>query len=270
MNLEKLCQETVAIAVDAGQYILNERKTFSHSGIEMKGIHDFVTYADRTSENMIIERLRQILHGSDFLAEESSKEDTRSECLWIIDPLDGTTNFIHGLPLFSVSIALHVEGELVLGVIYEPNLNECFYAWKNGGAWLNEKAIRVSKTPEITNSLLATGFPYNDYQYLESYMEFLKFTIEKTRGLRRLGSAALDLAWVACGRFEGFYEYGLKPWDVAAGACIVSEAGGTVTDFRNNNDYLYGKEIIASNGIIHDTLCNEIREFFFKGKKTEI
>jgi myo-inositol-1(or 4)-monophosphatase len=269
MDFEKLCKQTITVAVDAGQYILNERKSFSNAKIEMKGIHDFVTYVDRASENMIIDRLSNILPGSTFLAEESYNENTESECMWIIDPLDGTTNFIHGLPLFTVSIALLFNRELVLGVIYEPNLNECYYAWKNGGARLNDAEIRISQTNEMTNSLLATGFPYYDYQHLDSYIEFLKFTIEKTRGLRRLGSAALDLAWVACGRFEGFYEYGLRPWDVAAGACIVSEAGGKVTDFMQSNNYLFGREVIATNGKIHDELCREIQEFFFKGKKIQ-
>jgi myo-inositol-1(or 4)-monophosphatase len=207
------------------------------------------------------------LPGSAFLAEESPQKEHSSEFRWIIDPLDGTTNFIHGLPLFSISIALMNNNDLVLGVIREPNLNESFYAWKNGGAWLNNSQIKVSGTTLMANSLLVTGFPYYDYRHLDSFMEFLKFTVEETRGIRRLGSAALDLAWVACGRFEAFYEYGLQPWDVAAGACIVTEAGGKVTDFQNGENYIFGKEIIASNGLIHNNLSNEIQEFFFKGKK---
>ncbi len=267
MNLEKLCSQTAEIAIEAGQFILSERKNFSLSDVETKGIHDFVTYIDKNSEELIIKKLSAVLPGSEFLAEESSPKITGSEFRWIIDPLDGTTNFIHGLPLFSISIALMRNDELLLGVIVEPNLNEIFYAWKNGRAWLNRKKIQVSETTLMTNSLLATGFPYYDYSHLDSFMEFLKFTVEETRGIRRLGSAALDLAWVACGRFEAFYEYGLRPWDVAAGACIVYEAGGKVTDFQNGENYVFGKEIIASNGLIHNSLSNEIQEFFFHGKK---
>lgn len=267
MNYEALCLKTTEIAVEAGKYIINERSKLQKGDIQSKGMHDFVTYVDRTSEQMIIEKLSELLPESTFLAEESKDQSKQSGLMWIIDPLDGTTNFIHGLPLFTVSIALLHKDQLVLGVIYEPNLRECYYAWKEGGAWLNGSKIQVSQTALMTNSLLATGFPYYDYHHLDAFMEFLKFTVEETRGLRRLGSAALDLAWVACGRFEGFYEYGLSPWDVAAGACIVQEAGGKITDFMNRNNFLFGKEVIATNKIIHDQLCNEIQAFFFKGKK---
>jgi len=267
MDYRKLCEKTCMIAREAGQYVMNERKMLKSTDIQNKGLHDFVTYVDRSSEQMIIERLTAILPESTFLAEESVANPELSDLMWIIDPLDGTTNYIHGVPLYTVSIALMHRNELVVGVIYEPNLDECYYAWKQGGAWLNNKEIKVSQTSLMTNSLLATGFPYYDYSHLDAFMEFLKFTVEQTRGLRRLGSAALDLAWVACGRFEGFYEYGLSPWDVAAGACIVSEAGGKVTDFQNGSNFLFGKEIIATNQRVHGQLCNEIRAFFFGGKR---
>ncbi len=267
MNYEVLCLQTTEIAAKAGKYIAGERNNFKKGDIETKGIHDFVSYVDRHSEQLIIKKLYDLLPEATFLAEEKFSESEHSDLMWIIDPLDGTTNFIHGLPLFTVSIALLHKKQLVLGVIYEPNLNECYYAWKNGGAWMNGNRIEVSKTLSMSNSLLATGFPYYDYNHLDAFFEFLKFTVEETRGLRRLGSAALDLAWVACGRFEGFYEYGLRPWDVAAGACIVNEAGGKITDFLNTENYLFGGEIIATNSFIHDQLCNEIQAFFFKGKK---
>jgi len=270
MNLQQLCLDTVTIARNAGLYIRNEQKLFKQSEIETKGMHDFVTYVDKSSEQYIIEHLSKLLPESTFLAEESASISESSDVMWIIDPLDGTTNFIHGLPLYSVSIALYHANKIVLGVIYEPNTDECFYAWKGGGAWLNNNRITVSKTVSISDSLLATGFPYYDYQHLDAFMEFLKFTVLQTRGLRRLGSAALDMAWVACGRFEGFYEYGLRPWDIAAGACIVKEAGGIVTDFNNTSEFLFGKEVIASNGFIHDQLCNEIQDYFFRGKTMKL
>jgi myo-inositol-1(or 4)-monophosphatase len=266
MDYREICLRVVNIAREAGRYIQNERKQISSEDVLTKGIHDFVTYVDKTSEQMIIQKLEQLLPHSEFLAEESGQKTGNNDLLWIIDPLDGTTNFIHQLPLFTVSIALYENQKPVAGVIYEPNLDECFYAWHKGGAFLNEIPIRVSETANLNNSLLATGFPYYDYQHLDAFMEFLKFTIKETRGLRRLGSAALDMAWVACGRFEAFYEYGLRPWDVAAGICIIEEAGGKTSDFHNGPNYLYGKEIIASNGLVHNELFEKIQEYFFYKK----
>lgn len=263
MDLSKLCQKVLEIAKIAGDYAKQQQKTKRSSlNIQEKKLHDFVTEVDKTSEQMIVERLQKLIPNAGFIAEENDNAKKTTEWLWFIDPLDGTTNFIHNLPLFSISIALMHNDELVLGVIYEPNFNEMFYAWKNGGAWMNNQQINVSKTTSLNNSLLATGFPFHDYSLLEQYISFLKYTIKHTRGLRRLGSAALDLAWVACGRFDGFYEYGLKPWDVAAGVCIVSEAGGHTTDFNNGRNFIFGQEIISTNGLIHQELVAAIRKFF--------
>lgn len=176
--------------------------------------------------------------------------------------MDGTTNFIHGLPIFSISIALAHKNEIIAGVIYEINQDECFYAWKNGGAFLNGKQIYVSKTDKLDDSLLATGFPYYDYSRLDAYLQLFKHFMQNTRGVRRLGSAAVDLAYVACGRFDGFYEYGLNPWDVAAGIILVKEAGGNCIDFNEGKDYLYGREIIASNKNIQKELFESLQIFF--------
>lgn len=154
------------------------------------------------------------------------------------------------------------EDEIVLGVVFEPNLDECFYAWKGGGAFLNEKPISVSAQAELKNTLLATGFPYYDYGKLNGYMELFTWFARNTSGLRRLGSAAVDLVYTACGRFEGFYEYGLHPWDVAAGAFIVQQAGGTVTDFSGKNDFIFGKELLASNTILHNELLTAVKDHF--------
>jgi myo-inositol-1(or 4)-monophosphatase len=171
---------------------------------------------------------------------------------WIIDPLDGTTNFIHGVPVYSISIALMEGPELILGVIYEINLKECFYTWKGSPSYLNGLEINVSVTDKVRDSLFATGFPYYDYGRLDPYLHFFRYLMENSHGLRRLGSAAADLAYVACGRFDGFYEYGLSPWDVAAGALIVKNAGGAVSDFNGKDDFIFGKEIIATNGSVFD------------------
>jgi myo-inositol-1(or 4)-monophosphatase len=179
---------------------------------------------------------------------------------WIIDPLDGTTNFIHGIPLYTVSIALEKDNELVVGVVFEVNLGECFYAWKNGGAWMNESRIAVSEASQLRNALCATGFPYKDFPHLTRYFDTLRFLFQNSRGVRRIGSAALDLAYVACGRFDAFYEYNLNPWDVAGGALIVKEAGGTVSDFSGGTNFLHGKEIAATNKGVYKEFLNAIVE----------
>ncbi len=261
MDYKILCLEVASIAKKVGQHIKDRRSELMSNDIHVKGLHDYVTVVDKEAERMIVSELSQLLPDSTFLTEEKTIEQIDSDKVWIVDPLDGTTNFIHGVPCFSVSIALSVKNNPVIGVIYEPNYDECFYAWENGGAYLNGEPISVSNTENMNDSLLATGFPYSDYKYLDGYMEFLKFTMKKTKGLRRLGSAAVDLAWVANGRFDGFYEYGLNAWDIAAGICIVKEAGGIVTDFNNGNNMLFGKELIATNNNIHKELSKHIQSF---------
>jgi len=177
--------------------------------------------------------------------------EERGDIRWVIDPLDGTTNFAHGLPWFCTSLALEVEGEIVLGIVYNPVLKECFSAIKEKGAFLNQKPIRVSQTKELGKALLATGFPYDIQQNPEPVMTRFRNMIMHARGVRRAGSAALDLCYVACGRFDGFWEERLHPWDTAAGMLIVQEAGGRVSDFSNNFYSIYGKEILATNGFLH-------------------
>jgi myo-inositol-1(or 4)-monophosphatase len=231
-----------------------QRKSFDASKIETKGMHDLVSYVDQESEQRIIAALELLLPDAGFIAEEGTNQKIGEHYNWVIDPLDGTTNYIQGVPIYAVSIGLLEDNELVLGVVYEVGRDECFYAWKDGGAYLNGERIYVSERADIHDALLATGFPYNDFSKLDTYLEMLKWTMTNARGVRRLGSAATDLAYVACGRFEAFWEYDLKPWDVAAGAVIVKEAGGTVTDFRGGNDFLFGKEIIATNGLVKLTI----------------
>ena len=257
---QKLTLATCEIARTVGKYMANERKGFDDSKIENKGLHDLVSYVDKASEEFIIAKLQELLPESGFIAEEGTNDKRGERFNWVIDPLDGTTNYIQGIPLYAVSIGLLDGEELVLGVVYEVGRDECFYAWKNGGAYLNGQTIRVSDRREIHEALLATGFPYNDFSKMESYMIFLEWAMKNARGVRRLGSAATDLVYVACGRFEAFWEYDLKPWDVAAGAVIVKEAGGTVTDYKGGENYLFGKEIVASNLWLKDLIIQKIND----------
>ncbi|MEI6574733.1 MAG: inositol monophosphatase family protein [Bacteroidota bacterium] len=247
MNFELICKEVESLVRQAGQFIQEAASQFRSGDIETKSENNFVSWVDKGAEQMLVEGLRKILPGSGFIVEESTTTEEILEYTWIIDPLDGTTNFIHAVPIYCVSVGLMHKNVMVLGIILEVNSEECFYAWEGGGAWMNGKAIQVTKTETVKDSLLATGFPYYDYGRLEPFIELLRYTMQNTHGIRRLGSAAADLAWVACGRFDGFYEYGLSPWDVAAGIVIIREAGGVLSDFEGKDNYLFGKEIIATN-----------------------
>lgn len=261
VSYKELCELTCEIARSTGRFMAEERKGFDDSKIENKGLHDLVSYVDKESEKRIIAGLEKLLPESGFIAEEGTSDKHGERFNWVIDPLDGTTNYIQGVPVYAVSIGLLDADKLVLGVVYEVGRDECFYAWKGGGAYLNGSPVRVSGRGDVHDALLATGFPYNDFSKMNSYMEFLEWTMKNARGVRRLGSAATDLAYVACGRFDAFWEYDLKPWDVAAGAIIVNEAGGTVFDYNGGDNYLFGKEIVASNGLLDDLIHNKIREY---------
>jgi myo-inositol-1(or 4)-monophosphatase len=260
--MQKLCLDVCELTKQVSVFIKNERKKFSTERIEIKGKNDFVSYVDKTSEKQLVERLSVLLPEAGFIAEEGTSTKKGVNYNWIIDPLDGTTNFIHGIPCFAISIALMRDNKIVLGVVYEINLDECFYAWEGSKAYLNGVEISVSKAPTLADSLLATGFPYYDYDRQDEYMNLLKYFMKHTHGIRRLGSAATDLAYVACGRFDGFYEYSLQPWDVAAGAFIVQQAGGKVTDFKGNDDYIFGKEIVAGNGLCFTEFLNSVKMHF--------
>lgn len=262
MQLSEITLQVCQAARRAGAFIAAEAKQFSSDRIEYKGLNDLVSYVDRTAEEMLVNDLEKILPGAGFITEENTASAYSDEYSWIIDPLDGTTNFIHGIPAFAVSIALQYRGELVSGVVYEVNRDECFYATKGEGANMNGASIRVTTVATLQRSLLATGFPYTMFEQTEVYLKTLRYFMEHTHGLRRIGSAAVDLAYVACGRFEGFFEYNLNAWDVAAGALIVQEAGGTVSDFKGGNAYVFGREIIASNTLIHAEMERVIRSSF--------
>lgn len=261
LQYQQLCLSVCEIARKAGSFIADERKHFNLAKVENKGLHDLVSYVDKTSEKQIIEAISVLLPESGFIAEEGTSTKKGDKFNWVIDPLDGTTNFIQGVPVYAVSIGLLESDELVLGVVYEIGRDECFYAWKGGKAYLNETEIHVSATSQMHDALLATGFPYSNFSQLDTYLGLLRWAMTESRGVRRLGSAATDLAYVACGRFDSFFEYDLKPWDVAAGAFIVQQAGGKLSDFNRGSDYLFGGQIIASNAEIHAEMQTRVDEF---------
>lgn len=246
-------------AREAGQILLE--KFGRKIGISKKGDINLVTEADLTSEKLIIERIKSYYPKHSILAEESGEAvilggDTKWK--WIIDPLDGTTNFAHGYPCFCVTLALEHNGEIVVGVTFDPTRNELFAAEKGRGATLNNKPIRVSDTEELSEALIVTGFPY-DFKQKENFARHLTEFLLNSRGVRRDGSAAIDMAYIACGRFDGFWEEGLNPWDVAAGFLLIEEAGGQVSYYNGDKFSIYKPPICASNGLIHSQMLEILR-----------
>lgn len=262
MQLEQITKQVIEVSKQAGDFIRQERKTFNADKIEYKGLNDLVSYVDKTAEGIIVKGLEEILPEAGFVTEEKTKTKIADQYNWIIDPLDGTTNFIHGVPSFSVSIALKEYNELVIGVVYEINLDECFYAWRGSPAYLNGEEIKVSKAPKIADSLIATGFPYYDFSKQPQYIELFTYLMKNCHGLRRLGSAAVDLCYTAAGRFDAFYEYNLNAWDVAAGIVIVRQAGGQVVNFSGGDEVLETRELLATNGKITQEMVGVIEEYF--------
>ena len=225
--------------------------------IDYKGAIDLVTSVDRESERRIVEVLQRNFPGHSILSEEETDlVGGQGDYRWIIDPLDGTTNFAHGYPQFCVSVALEYHGEMILGLVYDPLRRECFRAVKNGGATLNEDPIRISGVRELDKALLATGFPYDQRENAEYYLSFFKAFMIRSQGIRRNGSAALDLCYVACGRIDGFWELKLRPWDTAAGALIVEEAGDRVSGLSGNPFSIWGEDTLASNAAVHEEMVS--------------
>lgn len=249
MNNAALLEGLKTLCSQVGEYISTEAEKFDYLLVEEKGLNDLVSYVDKTAEAKLVEGLQKLLPEAGFITEEGTATSTSEEYRWIIDPLDGTTNFTHGLPIFAISVALIHRETLQIGVVYELNRKEMFSAIKGEGAFLNGKRISVSGRKKLSEGLLATGFPYYDFEQMPSYLKILNEFMQSTHGLRRMGSAAVDLAYVACGRFEGFFEYNLNVWDVAAGCLLVTEAGGTVTDFNGGTDFLFGRQIIAGGNV---------------------
>ncbi|QID18059.1 inositol monophosphatase [Nitrogeniibacter mangrovi] len=242
---------TLSIAIKAarraGNTINRAANDVDRIRVEAKAANDFVTEVDRAAEAAIIETLLDAYPGHGILAEESGRTagNADSEFQWIIDPLDGTTNFIHGFPQYAVSIALAKNGVVEQGVVYDPTRNELFTATKGAGAMLNERRIRVSRRNKLAESLIATGFPFREFDHVDAYLAMFKDVCQKTAGIRRPGAAALDLAYVACGRADGFWELGLSIWDMAAGALLVQEAGGLISDLAGESEYLHTGNVVA-------------------------
>lgn len=260
-------ETAVEIAREAGALLANlfERRI----GYELKGDYDLVTAADRASEKLIVERLLTHFPTHSIVAEEGGGREASQEFCWYVDPLDGTTNFAHGYPMFNVTLALERAGQLIAGVVYEPIRQEMFAAERGGGAYVNNKRIHVSPATQLTDSLLITGFPsYKRHKSVN--VHFFHQVAMTTHGVRRSGSAALDLAYLAAGRAEGFWEFGLNPWDVAAGILLVEEAGGRTSDMRGAARDLRGPHLLATNGHIHDQTLELFREVFAGQYRVEL
>lgn len=257
--------ETAKKAARSAAEIIREFASTESFNVELKAKNDLVTDADVASENQILKTLKEAFPGDSVLAEENHQLKNLPEGrVWIVDPIDGTTNFAHAFPIYCVSIAFWENRKPRVGLILEVVHDELFTAVEGEGAFRNGERIAVSKTEDPASSIIGTGFPYNNLNLINNYLKFLHVLMEKTHGVRRPGSAAWDLCNVACGRYEGFYEYGLQPWDVAAGILIIQEAGGVVSDWAGGENWLFGQRIIAGNKAIHGFLRDEIKKNFTK------
>jgi len=248
----------VKAARRAGSLINRATQDVDLLTVERKGVSDYVSEVDRLAEQAIVETMLEAYPDHAILAEEGGAQG-RSDYLWVIDPLDGTTNFLHGFPQFAVSIGLQIKGVLNLAVVYDPTRNELFTAERGRGAHLNDRRLRVSKQTRLQESLIGTGFPYRDFSYLDDYLKMFRELLPKTAGLRRPGCASLDLAYVAAGRYDGFWEAGLKPWDLAAGVLLIQEAGGLVTDFDGGENYMATGNVVGGNPKVFSQLLQVIQ-----------
>ncbi len=264
MDLQHICQQTIQLTEKVADFIRTERKSFTAAAIEQKGhSSDLVSYVDKQAEEQLVAQLRQILPEAGFITEEGTATHQSDAYNWIVDPLDGTTNFLHGLPVFSVSVGLLYQNQPVMGVVYDVSNRECFSAWKNGGAYCNGKRIQTSVCQELKHSLIATGFPYYEFSRTKEYLAILEQLMQRSRGIRRLGSAAIDMAYVACGRFDSYFEFNINSYDIAAGVAVLLEAGGSISDFYGGQDYLFGRSVIASSTpAIHDELLSLIKTYW--------
>lgn len=258
MNLQQLTLAVCDIAKRAGSYISEERKKFSLDVVERKHAHDYVSYVDKGSETIIVTALRELLPEAGFITEEGSAGHDKEQLLWVVDPLDGTTNFIHQYAPYAVSIALLKGKEIQLGVVYEICTDECFYAWKDGGAYVNSKPIHVSQQ-KIEDALLCLQLPYNSDAYKPIAKHLIDTFYGRCASIRMNGSAAMSLCYVAAGRLDGYAEEYIGQWDFMAGACIVKEAGGQVTDYLGSDDFTTGNSVVATNGIIQADLLEAVK-----------
>jgi myo-inositol-1(or 4)-monophosphatase len=261
-NLQEFLEAAIRAAKTGGVVLSRYWEEETSLDVDEKGINDFVTQVDKDSEKEIVSFLRSRFPGHDIVAEEFSREKAGSRFLWLIDPLDGTTNYIHRFPMFCVSIALLIDGEISVGAVYNPARDETFHAIKSQGAFLNEKKISVTRPESLAGCLLATGFPFRQQPRIKNYLEAFEAFMRRTAGLRRAGSAALDLCYTAAGIFDGFWEMGLSSWDIAAGALFIREAGGIVSDFQGGDNFLETGDIVAAFPTVHKEMIEIIKKAY--------
>ena len=259
MDLKQLTLTVCKVAREAGAYINKERANFSLDKVERKHAHDYVSYVDKRSEQLIVKALRELLPEAGYITEEGSAGHTDEQYVWVVDPLDGTTNFIHGFAPYAVSIALCKGHEIVIGVVYEIVSDECFYAWKDGKAWINEQPLHVGKS-EINDALLCLQLPYNSDAYKPVIKRLIQHFYGHVGSIRMIGSAAMALCYVAAGRLDAYAERYIGRWDYMAGALIVKEAGGRVTNYAGDDYFMEGDSVVATNGVVHEDLLEAIRK----------
>ncbi len=260
IEFSNLDAEIKKIIYETGAFIRKEFKNFSFSNVQYKGENDLVSYVDVTAEQMLKKVCATLIPDAGFHNEEGGIIESNNAYTWIIDPLDGTTNFTHGIPYFSISLALMYKAKLKMGYVYGVIPDEMFSAIEGQGAFLNGDPIHISAHEKLKTSIVVTGFPCEHKVWMEAYLGILADFVDHSHGFRRFGSAALDLAYVASGRFDAFFEFGLNPWDIAAGALLVNEAGGFTSDFDGGKNYIFGKEILATNGRIHAEMLSLIKK----------
>ncbi len=261
-DLQEFLEAAIKAAKKGGVLLNRYWKEEIRLDVDEKGINDFVTQVDKDSEKEIVSFLRSIFPDHDIVAEEFSREKSGSRFLWLIDPLDGTTNYIHRFPMFCVSVALLIDGEISVGAVYDPARDDTFHAIKGQGSFLNEKKMSVTHPKSLAGCLLATGFPFKQQPRIKSYLEAFETFMKRTAGLRRAGSAALDLCYTAAGIFDGFWEMGLSSWDIAAGALFIREAGGIVSDFQGGDKFLETGDIIAASSTLHKEMLQIIKKAY--------
>lgn len=268
-DLKQLTRHANLAVLEVAAFLREEASRVQPGQVEEKHLNGLVSYVDRTAEEMLVERLSRLLPEAAFITEEETVEQTQvADLQWIIDPLDGTTNYLYGLPHYSISVGLRAGNAMLVGIVHHVPNDELFFAWQGGGAWCNDLPIRASQRNTLRQALVATGFPYHNFSRAEGWFKVLRTLLAEGRAVRRYGSAALDLAYVACGRFDLFFEYGLNSWDVAGGALLVQEAGGKISDFQGGTDFVFGGEILACNPAIYAQALEIVKTGFSDNRVT--
>jgi myo-inositol-1(or 4)-monophosphatase len=262
MNYQSTLQQSLRVAEQAANFIRSQSGKVSEQDIEVKSRNSLVSYVDKQAEEILVKGLHSILPEAGFITEEGTIQQQHNDYTWIIDPLDGTTNFLQHIPFYSVSVGLWHKGEIVIGIVIDVEHRESFYAWKDGGAWCNGQPILVSGRSSVAEAVVATGFPYAAKNVSPQLLNVFDYFLKNARGIRRLGSAALDLAYVACGRFDVYYESALNAWDIAGGILLVREAGGKLTGFKTGENILETGRVVAANALIFDETSRVIQKIF--------